>query len=81
MAADHFKVVPVVVVEDAARPVGTLAAAEQPPPVLGLLPPQDGRTNKIAATEANSRNPRIFLLRGLSLAPSRARPPKGSNMA
>jgi len=29
LAADQFKVVPVVVVEDAARPVGALGAAEQ----------------------------------------------------
>jgi hypothetical protein len=36
LAADQFKLVPVVVVEDAARPLGALGTAEQLAPVLTL---------------------------------------------
>jgi hypothetical protein len=34
LAADQFRLVPVVVIEDAARPEGTLGAAEQLAPVV-----------------------------------------------
>ena len=66
MTADQFKLVPVVVVEDAASPVGVLGAAEQLARGLGLglglglvlLPPQESR--KVAPTMPNSTKPRTL---------------------
>ena len=62
MAADQFRLAPLVVIEDAARPVGALGAAEQLARGLGLgvlvLPPQESR--KVAPTMLNNTKPRTL---------------------
>jgi len=66
VAAVQFKVVPVMVVPEAATPVGALGAAAQdppppPPPPPLELPPQEGNRNKPVITIPRIRKPSSFL--------------------
>lgn len=83
--AVQVRVVPVLVVDDAATPAGTLGAAAQvpPPPVL-LPPPQAGRRNRALITIPRIRKPNSFFRRGRVVVkpiPTRARPTIGSHIA
>jgi hypothetical protein len=76
--------VPVVVVPEAANPLGAAGKAEQavpPPPPLLLLPPQEGRNSSPLSSEAIRIRPNRFLRR--APAPSRPLPastiPTGSH--
>ena len=63
--AVHVKVVPVLVVEDAASAVGTLGTAVHPPALPPLEPPpQAGRRIRLADTIQNREIPRSLLRRG-----------------
>lgn len=82
MEAVQFKVVPELVVPEAANPAGTLGADEQPPPPLLDPLPQDGRIIKPAdmiqiSDRPNSlfrRRPRELKPRPISASPGTIRP-------
>ena len=81
-AAVQFSVVPVLVVDDAASPVGALGAAAQTAPVTLLLPPQAGSSTRPAIVSA--RKPIQYRLRESEndpINPTKDKPMIGSHIA